>query len=216
MLELKDIKFARDGRQILSGVNLNVDKQEIVAITGPNGSGKSTLAKIIMGILAADSGKILLANKKINSKSLDERARSGIAYAFQRPIYFKGLTVADMMRLAAGEKNVSLEKVYEVLEGVGLNPAEYLKRELSSSLSGGEMKRIELAGVILRQPKVLICDEPEAGIDLWSFDSLMRIFEEMREKPIATIIITHHEKIIKMADRVFTITQGEIFEGVKK
>ncbi len=180
MLELKDICFTRDNKKILNHINLKIDTDKFVVITGPNGSGKSTLAKIIMGIEKPDKGQILFDNKDITNLSVDERAKAGIGFAFQQPIRFKGITVYDIIRLSAGKDMTKMEAC-DILSKVGLCAKEYVDREINASLSGGELKRIEIASVVARNSKLTIFDEPEAGIDLWSFSNLIQIFEAMRK-----------------------------------
>ena len=200
MIELKNICFRRDEKQILDHINLTLNTGHFIAITGPNGSGKSTLAKIIMGIEKPDSGQIFMDGKDITDCSLDERARMGIAFAFQQPVKFKGITVYDMLKLAAG-RDLSKTEVEEVLEKVGLKAESYIHRELNQSLSGGELKRIEIATVIVRNSKFTIFDEPEAGIDLWSFNHLIQVFTNLhKELTGTTLIITHQERILDIAD----------------
>ena len=181
LLELKDICFTRDNKKILDNVSLNIDSQKFIAITGPNGSGKSTLAKIIMGVEKADSGKIILDGQDITDMPINERAKLGIGFAFQQPVKFKGLTVYDLLKIAAN-KNITRKEACECLAQVGLCAKEYVDREVNSSLSGGELKRIEIANIVLRQAKLTIFDEPEAGIDLWSFNNLIQVFEEHKRE----------------------------------
>ena len=172
MLELQDICFSRDNKDILKNVNLKIDNEKMVVITGPNGSGKSTLAKIIMGIETPDSGKIIFDGKDITKKSITERAKEGIGFAFQQPVRFKGLTVKDLIEISAGN-SIKLCDACDVLADVGLCAQEYLNREVNSELSGGELKRIEIAMLAAKKSKLTIFDEPEAGIDLWSFNNLI-------------------------------------------
>lgn len=210
MIELKNICFRRDEKQILDHINLTLNTGHFIAITGPNGSGKSTLAKIIMGIEKPDSGQIFMDGKDITDCSLDERARMGIAFAFQQPVKFKGITVYDMLKLAAG-RDLSKTEVEEVLEKVGLKAESYIHRELNQSLSGGELKRIEIAMTIARGAKFTIFDEPEAGIDLWSFNNLIQVFEDMYQKINGSIlIISHQERILNIADKIIVVADGEI------
>ena len=210
MLELKNICFERDNKKILDNINLTIDTDKFVVITGPNGSGKSTLAKIIMGIEKPDSGKILLEGKDITELSIDERAKLGIAFAFQQPIRFKGITVFDLLKLSS-EREINKAEACEILSKVGLCAKEYVDREINSSLSGGEIKRIEIATVALRNSKFTIFDEPEAGIDLWSFKSLIKVFEDMRKiVKGTTLIISHQERILNIADEVILIKQGKV------
>lgn len=210
MLELKNICFERDNKKILDNINLTIDKDKFVVITGPNGSGKSTLAKIIMGIEKPDSGKILLEGKDITQLAINERAKLGIAFAFQQPITFKGLTVFDLLKLSS-ERKINKAEACEILSKVGLCAKEYVDREINSSLSGGELKRIEIASVAVRNSTLTIFDEPEAGIDLWSFQNLIKVFEDMRKiVKGTTLIISHQERILNIADEIILIKQGKI------
>ena len=202
MLELKNICFARDNKKILDNINLKIDTDKFVAITGPNGSGKSTLAKIIMGIQIPDSGKIIFEGKDITNLSINERAKIGIGFAFQQPVKFKGITVYDLLKIAA-QKDITKMEACNVLSKVGLCAKEYVDREVNASLSGGELKRIEIATVAIRETKFTIFDEPEAGIDLWSFNNLIEVFENMRNIINGTtLIISHQERILNIADKV--------------
>ena len=210
MLELKNICFERDNKKILDNINLKIDTDKFVVITGPNGSGKSTLAKIIMGIEKPDSGKIYLEGKDITEMPINERAKLGIAFAFQQPIRFKGITVFDLLKLSS-EKEINKAEACEILSKVGLCAKEYVDREINGSLSGGELKRIEIATVAVRNSKFTIFDEQEAGIDLWSFQSLIKIFEDMRKiVKGTTLIISHQERILNIADEVILMKQGKI------
>lgn len=210
MLELRNICFTRDGRKILDNVSLKIDDDKFIVITGPNGSGKSTLAKIIMGIEKQDSGEILLNGKDITKWSIDKRAKNGISFAFQQPVKFKGITVYDLIRLSSG-KDITKADACNILAKVGLCAREYVDREINSSLSGGELKRIEIATVAVRNSKVTIFDEPEAGIDLWSFNSLIKVFEELRETTKGTtLIISHQERILNIADKLILMNSGKI------
>lgn len=216
MLELKDICFARDGKQILDNVNLKIDDKKFIVITGPNGGGKSTIAKIIMGIENPDSGKILLNGEDITQKSISERANLGIGFAFQQPVRFKGITVGDLMELSVGRK-IKFSENCDILSSVGLCPKDYIKREINSSLSGGELKRIEIASVVARGTNLSIFDEPEAGIDLWSFNNLIEVFENMHNEIEGSIvIISHQERILNIADEVVLIEKGKVKEIGKK
>ena len=216
MLELKNICFTRDGRKILDNVSLKIDDDKFIVITGPNGSGKSTLAKIIMGIEKQDSGEILLNGKDITKWSIDKRAKNGISFAFQQPVKFKGITVYDLIKLSSG-KDITKADACNILGKVGLCAKEYVDREIISSLSGGELKRIEIATVAVRNSKFTIFDEPEAGIDLWSFQSLIKVFEEMRKiVKGTTLIISHQERILNIADEVILIKQGKIEQRGRK
>ena len=212
MLELKNICFKRDNKKILDNINLTIDSDKFVVITGPNGSGKSTLAKIIMGIEKPDSGKILLEGKDITELSINERAKLGVAFAFQQPVRFKGITVFDLLKLSS-QKEINKAEACKILSKVGLCAKEYVDREINSSLSGGELKRIEIATVAVRNSKFTIFDEPEAGIDLWSFQSLIKVFEDMRKiVKGTTLIISHQERILNIADEVILMSQGKIQE----
>lgn len=210
MLELKNINFERDNKRILDNINLKVDNNRFIAITGPNGSGKSTLAKILMGIEQPDSGKIILNGQDITNKKIEERANLGISFAFQQPIKFKGITVYDILKISA-KRNLTKVEACNVLSKVGLCAKEYVDREINGSLSGGELKRIEIATVALRKAKLTIFDEPEAGIDLWSFGNLIEVFEHMRNTiKGTTLIISHQERILKIADKVILMKNGKI------
>lgn len=210
MLELKNIGFeVEGGKEILHGVDLVLDGR-FVAVTGPNGGGKSTLAKVIAGIVKPTSGRILLDGQDITDLSITERARLGISYAFQQPVRFKGLQVQDLITLAAG-RDQKMADACEVLSEVGLCARDYMGRELNDSLSGGELKRIEIASVLARGTKLSIFDEPEAGIDLWSFQNLIRVFERMYEQTRGSIlIISHQERILNIADKIAYIRNGRL------
>lgn len=213
MLELKDVCFqvnedAKD-KEILKNINLKLDDR-FVAITGPNGGGKSTLARVIAGIVRPTSGKIYLDGVDITDYSITERAKAGISFAFQQPVRFKGLTVKDLITLASG-KDISVAEACSYLSEVGLCAKDYIDREVNASLSGGELKRIEIAMVIARGTKLSIFDEPEAGIDLWSFQNLIQVFEHMHEKINGSIlIISHQERILNIVDRIVLIADGEV------
>lgn len=210
LLELKDICFTRDNRKILDHINLDIDIEKFVAITGPNGSGKSTLVKIIMGIEKPDSGRVVFDGKDITDMPINERAKLGMSFAFQQPVKFKGITVYDLLKIAA-KKEINKAQACEVLSKVGLCAKEYVDREVNGSLSGGELKRIEIATVVLRGAKLTIFDEPEAGIDLWSFNNLIEIFEKLSEEiKGSTIIISHQERILKIADEIVLMKAGKI------
>ena len=217
MIELRHISFEADGgderggqpKEILHDINLTVNDR-FVAITGPNGGGKSTLAKIIAGIYTPTSGQILLDGQDITALSVTERARAGISYAFQQPVRFKGLRVRDILDLAAGRKN-DLDESCAYLSEVGLCARDYIDRELNASLSGGELKRIEIATILARGTKLSIFDEPEEGIDLWSFQNLIRVFEKMYETTRGNImIISHQERILNIADTIVVLKAGRI------
>ena len=210
MLELKNICFERDNKKILDNINLKIEDDKFIAITGPNGSGKSTLAKIIMGIEKPDSGKIILNNKDITKMPIDKIAKLGIGFAFQQPVKFKGITVYDLLKIAS-KKEINKIEACNTLSKVGLCAKEYVDREVNSSLSGGELKRIEIATVALRESELTIFDEPEAGIDLWSFNNLIDVFENMRNIiKGTTIIISHQEKILNIADKIILMRDGKI------
>jgi Fe-S cluster assembly ATP-binding protein len=210
MLELKNISYKKDNKQILDNINLKINPEKLMVITGPNGSGKSTLAKIIMGIEKPTNGQVIFEGKDITNLNIDERANLGIAFAFQQPVKFKGITVYDIIRLSA-KKNINKQEACEILSNVGLCAKEYLDREVNNSLSGGELKRIEIASVIARKCKLTVFDEPEAGIDLWSFNNLIEVFNELR-KTIkgATVIISHQERILNIADEIILIENGKV------
>lgn len=217
MLELKNISFSADGKQILKNINLVIDDAKFVVITGPNGGGKSTLAKVIAGIITPDSGQILLDGQDITDWSITDRARAGVSFAFQQPVRFKGVTVKDLITLASG-KDISTAAACDYLAQVGLCAKDYIDREVNASLSGGELKRIEIATVMARKTKLTLFDEPEAGIDLWSFKNLIDVFEKMHDEIQASImIISHQERILNIADQVVVISNGEIAQiGTKE
>ena len=219
MLELRDVSYHVDddkGKDILNHINLKIEDR-FTAITGPNGGGKSTLAKMIAGIIRPTEGQILLDGEDITGLSITDRAKKGISFAFQQPVRFKGITVLDLIRLASGEK-VSVDGACKYLSEVGLCARDYINREVNSSLSGGELKRIEIATVMARGTKLSIFDEPEAGIDLWSFQNLIQVFEQMHEQTQGSIvIISHQERILNIADRIVVIADGSITaEGSKE
>lgn len=210
MLEIKDVCFERGNKKILDNINITLDTNKFVAITGPNGSGKSTLAKIIMGIEMPDSGKIIFNGQDITNLKSDERARMGIAFAFQQPVKFKGITVFDLLKIAS-KKEINKIEACNILSKVGLCAKEYVDREVNSSLSGGELKRIEISTVAVRESVLTIFDEPEAGIDLWSFNNLIEVFENMRNIiKGTTLIISHQERILNIADQVILMRDGKI------
>lgn len=217
MLELRNIQYdVEDNREILKDVNLKIEER-FVAVTGPNGGGKSTLAKIIAGIVKPTAGKIILDGEDITDLSITERANKGISYAFQQPVRFKGLTVKDLLQMAAG-KDTDFQKACDILSEVGLCARDYMNREINASLSGGELKRIEIAMIIARKTRFSIFDEPEAGIDLWSFNSLIRVFEKLyKEMGGSILIISHQERILNIADRIILIADGRVKKsGTKK
>ena len=210
MLELQDISFNRNQKQILDHITLSIPNHKFIAITGPNGSGKSTLAKIIMGIEKPDSGKILFNGQDITHCSLTERAKLGIGFAFQQPVKFKGLTVRDLIEIAAGEP-IRMKEACDYLSDVGLCAKEYIYREVNGSLSGGELKRIEIAMLEAKKSKLTIFDEPEAGIDLWSFQSLISVFEKMHDQTKGSIlVISHQERILNIADQIILLVNGKL------
>ena len=214
MLEVKNLTFKvnENGieRSIVKGISFDVKDGEMLVITGPNGGGKSTLAKVLMGIEQADEGQIILDGEDITSYDINHRANAGIGFAFQQPPRFKGMTVDKLLSLAAGHKLAEPE-CCALLSSVGLCAQEYLKREVDATLSGGEMKRLEIATVLAKQHKLCIFDEPEAGIDLWSFSMLIQQFEKIHsKKEESLILISHQERIIQMADRIMVIEDGNI------
>lgn len=212
MLELIDISYERDNKKILNNINLKIEGKKFVAITGPNGSGKSTLAKIIMGILKPTTGKIIFMGEDITNLDISERANLGIGFAFQQPVKFKGITVKDLIELSVG-KDLKSKVPCHCLSDVGLCPKDYMNREINSSLSGGELKRIEIATVVARKSKLTIFDEPEAGIDLWSFNNLIDVFQKMYDTVKGSIvIISHQEKILDIADEIILLDNGKITE----
>lgn len=215
MLELKNISFqvkndAGETVSILSDINLTLNANSFVAITGPNGSGKSTLAKVIMGIEQATSGQILFDGQDMTDLDVQQRAAKGIGFAFQQPVRFKGMQVRDLLRIAAG-RDLSIDEACTYLSQVGLCAADYVFRELDSSLSGGEMKRVEIATLMARQVRLSLFDEPEAGIDLWSFHNLIQVFEKLRDETKGVIVvISHQERILEIADRIVVVEGGRI------
>ncbi|MGN0595537.1 MAG: ABC transporter ATP-binding protein [Hominimerdicola sp.] len=211
MLRLENIKWDLDnGRGILNDVCLEIPKGKLVVVTGPNGGGKTTLAKVIAGLVIPDSGKIFLDGEDITSLDITERAKKGISYAFQQPVRFKGLTVRDLLELAAGEE-IPENELCNILGKVGLCTHDYIDREVNASLSGGEIKRIEIATVLARNTKLSIFDEPEAGIDLWSFSGLVDVFKEMKNKIDGTLlVISHQERILEIADEIVVIANGKV------
>ncbi len=210
MINLKNLSFAvfdkelNQNRHILKNVNLQFPKNKVTVITGHNGSGKSTLIKLIMGLEKPTEGKVLLGTKDITDLTVFERANLGITIAFQQPVMFKGLIVKDLLKTACKNKKVDVSKF---LKQVGLNANDYLEREVNSTLSGGELKRIEIAMALAKDGKVFLFDEPEAGIDLWSFESLISVFQGLKEKTI--IIVSHQKKILEMADYILLINGND-------
>ncbi len=215
MLELKNLSFSAgegtEKKEIIRDLSLSIDNGKFVVITGPNGSGKSTLARLIMGIEKPDSGSIIFDGKDITDLGITERARLGISFAFQQPVRFKGIRVIDLLKLAAG-KELTINEACNYLSEVGLCARDYIEREINASLSGGELKRIEIATLLARQTRLSLFDEPEAGIDLWSFQNLIRIFESMRSqiKDSSIVIISHQERILEIADEIVLLTDGQI------
>ena len=216
MLELRGISFDvvdKDGtkKSIVKNVDLTVGDGRFVVVTGPNGGGKSTLAKLIAGIETPTAGSILMDGVDVTAKSITERARMGLGFAFQQPVRFKGIRVLDLLRIAAG-RELSLTHACDYLSQVGLCAKNYIKREVNASLSGGELKRIEIATVLARKPRIAIFDEPEAGIDLWSFNNLITIFASMRSaiKDSSIVVISHQERILNIADEIAVMKQGSI------
>ena len=216
MLELQNVSYRTpEGKVILDNVSLKIEDR-FVAVTGPNGSGKSTMAKLIAGIYQPTGGKILLDGEDITDLSITDRARRGISFAFQQPVRFKGITVRDLISMAAG-KNISVSDACAYLSEVGLCAKDYINREVNASLSGGELKRIEIAMINARGTKLSVFDEPEAGIDLWSFNNLIQVFRKMHERTHGTIlIISHQERILDIADKIVVIANGKVAAyGVK-
>lgn len=214
MLQIKDLTFdvteEKGQKEIIKGLNMNVDEGKFIVITGPNGSGKSTLAKLIAGINQPTSGQIIFDGQDITQLSITDRANLGISFAFQQPVRFKGITVLDLLRLAA-KKRLSIGEACNYLSEVGLCAKDYVNREVNASLSGGELKRIEIATVLARGSKLSIFDEPEAGIDLWSFKSLIKVFRHMRDTVHGSIIIiSHQERILEIADEIIVLSGGGI------
>ncbi len=219
MLELKNICYTADNdgakKEILKNINLKID-DGFTAITGPNGGGKSTLAKIISGIITPTSGEIFLDGENITGLNITERANKGISFAFQQPVRFKGITVHDLIRLASNKK-ISISDACDYLSQVGLCARDYIDREVNASLSGGELKRIEIATVLARGTKISLFDEPEAGIDLWSFSNLIKVFEKLHDNSGGSIIIiSHQERILNIADNVIVISAGTVKAQGKK
>ena len=216
MLELRNVSFEvpsenTGNKTIVNNVSFVVEDDKFVVITGPNGSGKSTLAKLIMGIEQPTSGQILLDGVDITNLSITERAKMGISFAFQQPVRFKGIRVLDMLRLASGKESLSVSEACTYLSRVGLCAKDYINREINASLSGGELKRIEIAMINARGTKLSVFDEPEAGIDLWSFQNLIQVFRNMYERTKGTIlIISHQERILNIADKIIVVADGKL------
>lgn len=214
MLKIENISFSveteKEKKEIIKDISLDIDDNKFVVITGPNGGGKSTLAKLITGIEKPTSGKIYLDNVDITNMSITEHANAGISFAFQQPVKFKGIQVLDLIRLAA-KKQLSASEACQYLSAVGLCAKDYINREVNGSLSGGELKRIEIATVLARSTKMSVFDEPEAGIDLWSFQNLIRVFENMRKETKGSIlVISHQERILEIADEIIVIADGKV------
>ena len=215
MLQLENISFQVDAegqdKEIIRDISLTIPPRRLIAVTGPNGGGKSTLARIIAGIERPTSGRILFNGQDITNLGITERARLGIAYAFQQPVRFKGIRVVDLIRIAAG-KPVSVSDACEYLSSVGLCARDYVDREVNASLSGGELKRIEIATVLARRASLTVFDEPEAGIDLWSFQNLIEVFQRLREdiQDSSIMIISHQERILAIADEIILIRDGRV------
>ena len=215
MLELQNISFqvpetSGEQKEIIRDLSLTFEDHTFIAITGPNGGGKSTLAKLIMGIEKPTSGKILFNGVDITDMSISDRAKQGISFAFQQPVRFKGIKVKDLITLAAGN-NVKLPNVCDYLSKVGLCARDYINRDIDASLSGGELKRIEIASILARNTPLSVFDEPEAGIDLWSFNNLIKVFEEMHSSSTnSLIIISHQERILNIADEIVVLSGGQI------
>lgn len=203
MLKINNLTYVVEGRKILDNISFDLNPGGFLVITGPNGSGKSTLAQILMGIKKPNAGQIIFDGKNITDLNVTERAKLGLAFAFQQPVKFKGLTVEELLEIAGNAK---------ILPKVGLDPEKYLERELNSTLSGGELKRIEIATALARKAKLTIFDEPEAGIDLWSFEKLTDAFSELKkqQKNGSVIIISHQERILKIADQIMILEKGKI------
>ena len=220
MLTLEHVSFGVQSednkKEIIRDINLNIEDNKFVVITGPNGGGKSTLAKLIIGIERPTEGRILFNGEDITDLGITERANMGVSFAFQQPVRFKGIQVIDLIRLAA-KKPLSVVEACQYLSEVGLCARDYINREVNASLSGGELKRIEIATVIARGSKLSVFDEPEAGIDLWSFQNLIRVFEKMHDKIKGSIIIiSHQERILNIADEIVVIADGKVLRQGKK
>lgn len=221
MLELKNICYEVEEdatqKEIIRGIDLTVEEQKFMVITGPNGGGKSTLAKLIAGIVQPTSGQIIWNGTDITNMSITERARMGISFAFQQPVRFKGIQVFDLLRIASG-KNLNVSEACQYLSEVGLCAKDYINREVNASLSGGELKRIEIATVLARGTSLSVFDEPEAGIDLWSFQNLIKVFERMQKKNEkgSILVISHQERILNIADEIVVLANGQIRERGKR
>ena len=215
MFELKNISFQVDAegkdKEIIRNISLTIPDRKLVVVTGPNGGGKSTLAKLIAGIEKPTGGRIFFNGEYITELGVTERAQRGIAYAFQQPVRFKGIRVLDLIRIAAG-KTLSISDACEYLSAVGMCARDYVDREVNASLSGGELKRIEIATVLARKAVLSVFDEPEAGIDLWSFRNLTEVFQQMREDihDSSILIISHQERILEIADEIIVLKDGQV------
>lgn len=211
MLKIKDLSWtAPDGKQVLKNITVNIPENSLIAISGPNGSGKTTLARILMGFIKPTSGRIILNDTDITEKDVTERAKLGISFGFQQPVTFKGITVKRLLALASGHP-VTESDICLLLQQVGLCAKNYINRDIDSTLSGGEIKRIEIASVLARNTLLTVLDEPEAGIDLWSFEKLIDVFEEMRNRKDKTLlIISHQERILRIADEIIILEDGRI------
>ncbi len=221
MISIKNLSYGVDDEQgkkdILQDIDLEIPDDCFAVITGPNGGGKSTLAKILAGVLTPQKGSIVFDGQDITGMSITDRARAGISYAFQQPVRFKGIEVIDLLRLASGDKALSIGEACEYLSEVGLCARDYIKREVDASLSGGELKRIEIASVLARKSKLAIFDEPEAGIDLWSFNNLIEVFRHIKQSTHGSIIIiSHQERILEIADTIIVIENGRIIKQGRK
>lgn len=217
MLTLENIAWTiPGGENVIDDISYTVDKGKLIVVTGPNGGGKTTLAKLIAGIQKPSGGKIIFNGEDITDADITDRAKMGIGYAFQQPVKFKGLNVRDLLDLAAG-KELNEDELCELLGKVGLCAKEYVDRELNSGLSGGEMKRIEIASVLARNAELSIFDEPEAGIDLWSFTKLVETFQNLKNEHNGTLlIISHQERILEIADEIVVIAKGKIRQAGKR
>ncbi len=211
MLELKNVCWtAADGKEVLKNVNMEIGDDKLIAITGPNGGGKTSLARLLMGIEKPTAGKIYLDGEDITDLNVTERAKKGISFAFQQPVRFKGITVQQLLETAA-HRDMTHEELCTALQKVGLCANDYLRRDVDATLSGGEIKRIEIASVLARHSRLSVFDEPEAGIDLWSFQNLIQTFEEIRRTLKGTlVIISHQERILRIADEIIMIANGTV------